>query len=201
MSRLPPPLPAGLPAGLLARGLLDMGPCNTLASQATILRQSAGLLEDFSNDELSALGAKMCLAQAQAGQVLMAEGEIGDWMLLVLSGTVDVSKRIMRHDASGAPSQELLEVARLAVVRAGASLGEMSLFDSEPRYATCTAIEAVSAGILTRAVMGQLIREHPAVGAKLMVKITQLLAQRLRSTSAKLVQAVAQRKQGELFKA
>jgi CRP/FNR family transcriptional regulator, cyclic AMP receptor protein len=196
MSSSPPPLPAGL----LARGLQDMGPCSTLASQADTLRQSAGLLEDFSNDELSALGAKMCHAQAQAGQVLMAEGEIGDWMLLVLSGTVDVSKRIMRHDASGAPSQELLEVARLAVVRAGASLGEMSLFDFEPRYATCTAIEAVRAGILTRVAMGQLIREHPAVGAKLMVKITQLLAQRLRSTSAKLVQAVAQSKQGELFK-
>jgi CRP/FNR family transcriptional regulator, cyclic AMP receptor protein len=191
-------MPPSLPAGLVARGLQDLGPCSALASQVDTLRQNAGLLEDFSHDELSALGAKMRHVKAQAGQVLIAEGEVGDWMLLVLSGTVDVSKRIMCHDASGAPSQQLLEVARLAVVRAGATLGEMSLFDSEPRYASCTAIEAVSVGILTRLAVGQLIREHPEVGAKLMVKITQLLAQRLRSTSAQLVQAVALRKQGEL---
>ncbi len=197
MSRLPP----RVPAALLERGLQDLGLCGSLAGQADLLRQTTSLLEDFSNDEISALGALMCRVQAQAGQVLIAEGEIGDWMLLVLSGTVDVSKRIMRHDAAGLPSQEPLERARLAVVRAGATLGEMSLFDNEPRYASCTAIDAVSVAVLTRSAIGQLIKDHPSVGAKLMVKITQLLAQRLRSTSAKLVQAVAERKQRELSKA
>lgn len=41
--------------------------------------------------------------------------------------------------------------------------------------------------MLSRAAIGQLIRQHPGVGAKLMVKITQLLAQRLRNTSNRLV--------------
>jgi hypothetical protein len=52
-------------------------------------------------------------------------------MLLMSQGTVDVNKRIMRQDAAGQATQRLLEVSRWAVVRAGATLGEMSMLDSE----------------------------------------------------------------------
>lgn len=188
------------PAALTQRGLHDAGDCTSaLPQSADALRQQSSLLEDFTLDELATLGAVMRRMQADAGQVLIEQGEAGDWMLLVLQGTVDVTKHIMRHDAQGLPSDIPLEISRLAVVRAGASLGEMSMLDSEPRNATCTAIDAVQAAILTREAVGQLIREQPAVGAKLLVKITQLLAQRLRNTSAQLVKVVVQSKQAKLF--
>ena len=61
------------------------------------------------------------------------------------------------------------------------------MFDASPRYATCTAIEQVEAGLLTRATIARLIQAHPNVAAKLLVKLTQLLAQRLRNTSNQLV--------------
>ena len=38
-----------------------------------------------------------------------------------------------------------------------------------PRYASCTAIEEVQVGVLTRAAIAHLIQEHPKVGAKLLV--------------------------------
>jgi CRP-like cAMP-binding protein len=101
-------------------------------------------------------------------------------MMLVLSGTVDVTKR----SARGTPS-------RLAVIKSGASVGEMSMLDGAPRNATCSALEEVEAGVLTRLAIERLIREHPAVGAKLLVKLTQTLAQRLRNTSNQLVKARA----------
>ena len=142
----------------------------------------------------------MRCVSANAGQVLIEEGEAGDWMLLVLQGTVDVTKRIMHQDSAGQPTASLLEVSRLAVVRRGASLGEMSMLDSELRNATCTALDEVKAAILTRSAIGQLISQHPSVGAKLLVKITQLLAQRLRNTSAQLVKAVVEGKQRQLFR-
>lgn len=69
-------------------------------------------------------------------------------------------------------------------------LGEMSMFDGEPRYASCRALGEVEAAVLSRAAVARLIREHPAVGAKLLVKLTQLLAQRLRNTSNQLVKAL-----------
>lgn len=198
MSRLPI---TALPLALQQRGLHDLGDAQeALQTRADALRQSASLLEDFKPEELGILGQAMRRVSAAAGQVLIEEGESGDWMLLVLQGTVDVTKRIMQHDTTGQPTSSLLEVSRLAVVRTGASLGEMSMLDSELRNATCTAIDQVEAAILTRAAIGQLIAEHPAVGAKLLIKITQLLAQRLRNTSAQLVKVVVEGKQRQLFK-
>ncbi len=192
---------SNLPAALAQRGFQDLGDAQAaLQAQADALRQSASLLEDFKLEELGILGQAMRRVSAAPGQVLIEEGESGDWMLLVLQGTVDVTKRIMHHDAAGQPTRALLEVSRLAVVRTGASLGEMSMLDSELRNATCTAIDAVEAAILTRSSIGQLIAQHPAVGAKLLIKITQLLAQRLRNTSAQLVKLVVEGKQRRLFK-
>jgi CRP/FNR family transcriptional regulator, cyclic AMP receptor protein len=191
-----------LPPVLVQRGLRDLGDAaSALPQSADALRQQSNLLEDFTLDELATLGAVMRRIEAAPSQVLIEEGEMGDWMLLILQGTVDVTKQIMRHNVQGQSTDVVLEVSRLAVVRAGASLGEMSMLDSEPRNARCVAIDSVQAAILTRAAVGELIRSEPAVGAKLLVKITQLLAQRLRNTSAQLIKAVVDRKQQELFKA
>lgn len=190
-----------LPPVLTQRGMQDLGDAaQALQQSADALRQQSNLLEDFTLDDLAILGAAMRRIEAAPGQVLIEEGESGDWMLLVLQGTADVTKQIMRTDAQGQSTNIPLEVSRLAVVRAGASLGEMSMLDSEPRNARCLAIDTVQAAILTRTAVGQLIHTHPAVGAKLLVKITQLLAQRLRNTSAQLIKAVVDRKQQELFK-
>lgn len=143
------------------------------------------LLEDFTLDEADIVGAGMFGARAMAGQVLVEEGQVGDWMLLLLSGTVDVTRRIGEGD----------EVARLAVIRAGAAVGEMSMLDGEPRYASCTAIDAVEFAVLTRQAVAALIKDHPGVGAKLLVKITQLLAQRLRNTTQQLTRLLDGRTQ------
>ena len=61
------------------------------------------------------------------------------------------------------------------------------MFDGEPRYASCWALSEVEAAVLDRAAVARLIVANPEVGAKLLVKLTQLLAQRLRNTSSQLV--------------
>ena len=164
-------------AAQLARsGLVPMGYCTNLSERGRQWRHGATLLEDLSGPEADALGELMLLVHVKAGQALIREGEVGDWMLLLLSGTVDVTK-----------TADNGVVSRLAVIKEGAAVGEMSMLDAAPRYATCTAIEDVEAGVLNRAAVARLIQNHPAVGAKLLVKLTQLLAQRLRNTSNQLV--------------
>jgi CRP-like cAMP-binding protein len=164
---------------LQAAGLAVVGTCAGLTGRGPQLLHNAALLEDFTPDEAEALGSAMLLLRARSGQQLIAEGEVGGWMLLLLEGTVDVTKR----SPTGEPS-------RLAVIRQGAAIGEMSMLDGEPRYATCTALDDVEAGVLTREAIAALIRDHPGAGAKLLVKLTQLLAQRLRNTSNQLVKRV-----------
>ena len=165
---------------LEAVGLEVLGPCEQLSSRPDLLRESP-FLQDFTPGEADILGRAMLRVRAQPGQLLIAEDEPSDWMLLLVSGTLDVFKRKVGTD----PSQG--EVERVAVLRPGATVGEMSMLDGEPRYASCQALGEVEAGVLSRTAVAKLITEQPAVGAKVLVKITQLLAQRLRNTSNQLL--------------
>lgn len=171
---------------LKARGLELAGTCERLSQQPELLLLSA-LLRDFTPAEADLLGASMLRVRAQPGQLLIAEGEASDWMMLLLRGTVDVGKRKIGAEADKA---EPGDITRLAVLKEGAVIGEMSMLDGEPRYASCWALGEVEAAVLTRAAVGRLISNEPAVGAKLLVKLTQLLAQRLRNTSSQLVKAL-----------
>jgi CRP/FNR family transcriptional regulator, cyclic AMP receptor protein len=171
---------------LQARGLEVLGPCERLSHHPELLQLSP-LLRDFNADEADLLGMCMLVVRAQPGQLLIAEDEISDWMMMLLRGTVDVGKR--KVGAEGG-RQEPGGMTRLAVLKEGAVLGEMSMLDGEPRYASCWAVSEVDAAVLTRAAVSRLITAHPAVGAKLLVKLTQLLAQRLRNTSNQLVKVL-----------
>ena len=157
-------------------GLRLEGHCEGLSRYMLQWRHAAALIEDLTVEEADTLGTLMPRLHARAGQTLIREGEVGDWMLLVLSGTVDVYK-----------TSESGGMSRLAVIMQGTAVGEMSMLDAAPRNATCVAIEDVQAGVLTRTMIAHLIQDHPVIGAKLLVKLTQLLAQRLRNTSSRLV--------------
>ena len=168
-------------------GLEVTGCCERL-SKWPGLREQSTFLDDFSPEEVDVLGSLMLHVRAQPGQMLIREGEVNDWMMLLLRGTVDVGKRI-GHDAE--PDMRG-DNTRLAVLRPGSVLGEMSMFDGEPRYASCWALSEVEASVLDRAGVERLIRARPDIGAKLLVKLTQLLAQRLRNTSSQLVKVLRQ---------
>ena len=185
---------------LHSAGLQVVDHCERLATYSPDLLEHSPLLEQFTPAEADVLAASMLLVRAAPGQVLIREGDAGDWMMLILKGTVDVTKRIeLRAADADAPSaagnpaepeaREFTQ-SRVAVLQRGAAIGEMSMLDGGLRFATATAIEPVEAGILGSHAIGLLIRDHPAVGAKLLVKITQLMAQRLRNISNQLVKSL-----------
>jgi CRP-like cAMP-binding protein len=169
-----------------ARGLEILGPCARLSDNTELLRGSP-MLQDFTPEEADLLGQNMLRVRARPGQVLIAEGEASDFMMMLLTGTVDVRKRKVGADSD---ETEPGNAARLAVIKEGAVIGEMSMLDGEPRYASCVALSDVEAAVLSRAAVSHLIAHFPTIGAKLLVKLTQLLAQRLRNTSSKLVKAL-----------
>jgi CRP/FNR family transcriptional regulator, cyclic AMP receptor protein len=191
----------GLEEQLQEAGLIPLGTCAHLSDYGPDLLRTSPLLQDLSPAEACILGASMLFIRAAPGQLLIREGEAGDWMMLLLKGTVDVTRLVEPRPAASPDTAEEVTnepeirpaISRVAVLRPGAAFGEMSMLDSEPRYASCTAIEAVEAGVLGRHAIALLIRDHPAVGAKLLVKITQLMAQRLRNTSNRLVKLLRKR--------
>jgi len=122
----------------------------------------------------------MTIYRAEPGEVIIREGDVDDCMMLVMNGRVDIVKR----DGHGVPQS-------MTSVGPGATLGEMSMIDGEPRFATCTAAEATTFAVLSRDGMVQIILEEPGIGAKILIKLVTLLSARLRQTSQSLLQRMA----------
>jgi len=76
----------------------------------------------------------------------------------------------------------------MAVVEAGKTLGEMSMIDGEPRFSTCVAAEPSVVAVLDRENLARIIVEQPMLGAKILMELVLMLSQRLRATSARLLQ-------------
>ena len=141
------------------------------------------LFEDFEPGELETLAAYMRCFRAPLGSEIIEEGAPGDFMLLILNGAVEIVKK----DARGLPQ-------RIATAGPGKTLGEMSLIDGEPRFASCVALGEVDFAVLDRDALSRLIAEQPRIGVKLMMELLMLLNQRLRNVSAQLMECMEARR-------
>ena len=132
---------------------------------------------EFSREDISILAGYMDVYRVQPGEVIITEGERGDYMLLIVEGYMDILKKGVRHDQQ-----------HMTTVGPGMTLGEMSMIDGEPRFATCVATEATTFAVLHRDDMAKIILDHPSLGSKILVKLVSMLSSRLRQTSARLLQ-------------
>lgn len=158
-------------------GLERVGKGTVVAGDISEMLGRAQFFAEFSREDLALLSEYMDVYRAQAGDIIIREGDSGDFMLLILDGSVDILKKDVRgeerHMTSAGP---------------GMTLGEMSMIDGEPRFATCLATRTTLFAVLDRDSMAKIILDHPGLGAKILVKLVTMLSLRLRQTSAKLLQ-------------
>jgi CRP/FNR family transcriptional regulator, cyclic AMP receptor protein len=129
------------------------------------------LFEDLSNDEVMALCRYMTCYAAPRGYTLLSEGMSGDCLLLVLTGKVRVMKSISGE-----------ELESIATIGPGSTLGEMSLLDGKPRFASCITLEPTDFAVLTRAALNEILMQMPRVGNKFLLILLQIMTTRLRDT-------------------
>ncbi|MBI5110239.1 MAG: cyclic nucleotide-binding domain-containing protein [Rhodocyclales bacterium] len=141
------------------------------------------LFEDFEPPELEALARYMRAYRAPLGAEVIREGDDGDFMLLILEGSVEIVKKDVRGQAQ-----------IMGSAGPGKTLGEMSLIDGEPRFASCVALEPVTFAVLDRESLSRILAEEPRLGVKLMMELLMLLNQRLRSVSAQLMECMEARR-------
>jgi CRP/FNR family cyclic AMP-dependent transcriptional regulator len=153
-----------------------VGDATPYATKLHALIGVSPLFEQFSLAEIRLMGHFRQVYRALAGQEILREGEAGDFMLIVIEGRVEVIK----HDRWNAPRL-------IAVADEGKSLGEMSLIDGEPRFATCIATAPTLIAVLTADYLARIILEQPILGAKILMQLALMLSHRLRMTSARLV--------------
>jgi serine/threonine protein phosphatase PrpC/CRP-like cAMP-binding protein len=108
------------------------------------------------------------------GDVIITEGTIGDDFFILLSGKVEVLKQ----------DQILLTLGP------GAPFGETALFEQRTsRSATVRAVEPCKAMFIHGPTFCTLLEQEPIMAVKLLRSFLQALHQRLRVTSAELVEA------------
>ena len=140
-----------------------------------VISKSA-LFEEFSRQEIEALCQFMHCFAARRGDMLLNEGEEGDYLLIVLSGEVTVRKLT----SSGVPVD-------IAVAPPGTTLGEMSLIDGQRRFASCIASEPTDIAVITRHDLNEILVIHPRLANKFLIRLLQVLVVRLRDTGTSLI--------------
>jgi CRP-like cAMP-binding protein len=161
-----------------------LGDAIKFATQLHALIPKCALLENFSTAEVRMLAHFMEVYRAEAGSEVIREGEGGDFMLMIVQGTVEVRKR----DRWNTPQL-------LATVEAGMTLGEMSMIDGAARFATCLAVEATLVAVLDREALARIIVEQPMLGAKILMELVLILSKRLRATSEQFLGALDEQPQ------
>jgi CRP-like cAMP-binding protein len=105
------------------------------------------------------------------GEILFREGEAGDVMYVLITGTAEVS--------IGGVSMEMCGP--------GDILGEMAVIDGSPRSATVTARSACQFAVVDRKRFHFLVDETP----KFAIFVMQVIAQRLKQCDRRIVESVA----------
>ena len=113
-----------------------------------------------------------------AGTVFITEGEDkhNDYMLLLLEGDAVIESKTAQQKEGNI----------IGALGPGSVFGEMSVLDGLPRATTCRATSDVSAAILTRARLQELLASHPLIAAKFIIMLNSHAADRIREGVSKM---------------
>jgi serine/threonine protein phosphatase PrpC len=129
------------------------------------------LFKFFTHNDLLRLSSVMHYRRYAPNEILMREGEFGDELFLILAGQV----RLQRGDQV------------LSFHKNGDTFGEMALVTRAPRSATVIAHEDVEVLTLGRQEFFEILKSESQLSARLLWQFVQILAERLRVTTDKLV--------------
>lgn len=113
---------------------------------------------------------------APQGACICREGDAGDFIGLVISGRLRVSK-----------SDDFGSERGLANLGPGMSFGEMAFVDGQCRSANVTAAEDSVVLLLSREDFDLLAEKRPALAVELLLQLIRHLSQRLRKTTERSV--------------
>jgi len=133
------------------------------------------LLANFNANELTLLSSFGDSRSYQPGDVVIRQGDENDNLYLVLKGKLEVLQEVDGADQV------------VAVLEAGDSLGEVSIYDPGPASATVRAASDSEVWLITRDSLDRLHTASPKVAYRLLTRITTCLSKRMRDMNDKLV--------------
>ena len=148
------------------------------------LLQKIYLFQDLKEDEIHQVLDRTSLREFPEGAVIIQEGEPGDSLFIMAAGEVEITKQLTLVLDEDTPKERVM--IRLKAEN-GVYFGEMALLESEIRSATVTASTDCSLLELHQKDFLALLEQHPVMGVKLLLRLSQILSQHLRKTNQDVV--------------
>lgn len=126
-------------------------------------------------DELQRMSQYLEFVQVPAGQELIGQDELGDYMAIVLDGSLAVDR-----------SQPWGGKVRLAEAHPGDMLGEMSLLDAGARFSSCVTLSLCTLAVVDAKRLDELVEREPRLAVALLASLSRRLSLRLRQVSSRL---------------
>ena len=123
------------------------------------LLHSIPLFDRFDQKHLKRLGMLTDEVEAPSGKVLIRQGELGDDLMVIVSGTVTVER----------------DGAKINALKAGDFFGEIAGIDRGPRTATVTADTPCRLLVINHRDFLALIDEFPEVASEVLVTLAHRL--------------------------
>ncbi len=136
------------------------------------------IFEELSRRELQNIGRIAYQRHYHENEVIIHEAQAAAGMYIIMEGEVKVTK-----------TSEDGTVFHLSTFGDGAFFGDVGLLDNAPRAATVTAIRDSKIIGFFRPELLQLINSNPKLASKVLFKLAQVLAERLRFTNDRLEKA------------
>lgn len=166
-------VPAGEKAGIVDRFGIVM-PQDLVIDRLERTRWA----REFSFQDISGLSEFLRACEVPQGNYIIHEGDEERFLCIMLTGEAAVVKQDLQGNKS-----------ELATLSKGAAFGEQSLFEGRRRSASVVSKTDCIVLVLTHDHLKFMEIEKPRVTCRVLFKLGTVLSERLRSTSANLVDA------------
>ena len=133
------------------------------------------LFDGVSADHREALLSRLPFYDLPGGTRLFDEGEPGETLWILFSGTVTLTRET-----------ECGDQVELDRARSGDAFGELAVISPASRFATATTVGACTLVSLTRAQFRRLIQERDAAAEALLRYLTRRICRRLRQVDGRI---------------
>ena len=157
--------------------LEQLGSGTKFTSKIGDMLERADMFRDMTRSEVDIFADYMQAYRAPAGVEVLQEGLRESYMFVVAEGRLDILKNTGEYNES----------KKIATVRAGKTIGEMSLLDGLSHSATAKVVAPSILLLLTKGHFERMIKEQPEVSLSLIRKVAALMSLRLRQTSGVLI--------------
>jgi len=167
---------SGSKMGNVFDSLEQVGGGASFSDEICRMMERSEMFRDIEHQEVVQIAPYISAYKACKGTKVMVEDDRESYMFILVSGRLQINKR----DEGDADK-------KLAIVREGKSIGEMSVVDGMHHSATAVALQDSELLLLTKHNFDMLLDRNPTVGLLMMRKIANLMSLRLRQTSGVLV--------------